>query len=83
MLAEEAARAALRERVIAEMGPFLGAQIANALGAKHLLVRQKRGGKGHRFTPRSSRVVDGVGGRARLVARGPNRSGEGSSNLDP
>lgn len=44
-LAKEEARAALRARVIAEMGPLVDAQIANAKGLSFLMVREKTTGK--------------------------------------
>lgn len=42
-LEKEAARTALRERVLAEMGPLVDAQIANAKGIRYLVVRNKAG----------------------------------------
>jgi hypothetical protein len=39
------AREQLRRMVIAEMGPMIDAQVANAKGLKYLVVRQKSSGK--------------------------------------
>lgn len=44
-LAKEEARAELRRRVIAEMGPLVDAQIANAKGIKYLVAREVKSGK--------------------------------------
>lgn len=44
-LEKEEARAALRARVFAEMGPLVDAQIQNAKGIKFLMVREKNSGK--------------------------------------
>ena len=40
-----AARELVRQRITAELGPMLDAQIANAKGIKYLVVRQKTTGK--------------------------------------
>ena len=44
-LDKEAARAALRALVMAQMAPMVEAQIANAKGIKFLMVREKTSGK--------------------------------------
>lgn len=44
-LEKEAARAALRAQVFAELAPMIYAQIEAAKGIKYLMARQKRGGK--------------------------------------
>lgn len=42
---KEEARRLLREKVTAQLGPLVEAQIKNALGIKYLVVRERKGGK--------------------------------------
>lgn len=49
-LVKEEARRLLREKVTAELGQLVEAQIKNALGIKYLVVREKKGGKFLRVT---------------------------------
>ena len=58
-LDKEAARALLRERVIANMGPLVDAQVANASGLKYLVVRDKRSGNFIRVTEAMANVGTG------------------------
>ena len=58
-LDKEMARALLRERVIANMGPLVDAQVANASGLKYLVVRDKRTGKFIRVTEAMAKVGTG------------------------
>jgi hypothetical protein len=49
-LTKEAGREALRQLVLAELGPLVQAQIAAAKGIQHLVVRNKKTGKFERVT---------------------------------
>lgn len=49
-IAKEAAREALRQIVLQQMEALVAAQIANAMGIKYLVVRQKNSGKFVRVT---------------------------------
>jgi hypothetical protein len=62
-LDREVARAALRAAVIAKIGPLVESQIANAMGLKYLVVRDKRTGKFLRVSEAmaKSKAKDGVG----------------------
>lgn len=59
-LEKEAARAALRAQVFAELAPMIYAQIEAAKGIKYLMAREKKGGK---FVP----VTEGM---AKAIAEG-------------
>lgn len=50
-LTKEAAREFVRQRVIAELGPLVDAQIENAKGLKYLVSRDKKTGKFLRVGP--------------------------------
>jgi hypothetical protein len=54
-LDKEAARQFLRARVIAELGPLVEAQIAQAKGLKYLVTRDKKTGKFIRITEAMAR----------------------------
>lgn len=58
-LDKELARAHLRELVTAKMTPLVEAQIANAMGIKYLVVRQKTTGKFVRVSEAMARISDG------------------------
>lgn len=58
-LAKEEAREHLRQKVIAELGPMLDAQINNAKGIKYLVVRDKKGGKFIRVTEAMAKAKAG------------------------
>lgn len=47
---KEQLRLVVRERIAAEIGPMLDAQIANAKGIKFLMARARKGGKFVRLT---------------------------------
>ena len=47
---KEAARELVRQTVIENLGPLLAAQIDNALGIKHLMMRDPKTGKFERIT---------------------------------
>ena len=49
-IAKEAAREALRQQVTAHLEPMTQAQIANAMGIKYLVAREKKTGKFKRMT---------------------------------
>lgn len=49
-LEKEALRELLRARVAEQMGPLVDSQIANAMGLKYLVVRDKKSGKFLRVT---------------------------------
>jgi hypothetical protein len=55
-LDKEAARAALRELVIAQLKPLVDAQIANAMGIKYLIARNKNTGKFEKLTEAQARA---------------------------
>ena len=55
-----AARDYVRQRVSAQLGPLLDAQIANAVGLKYLITRDKRTGKFIRVTEAMARVKSGT-----------------------
>lgn len=55
-----AARDLVRQRVTAALGPLLDAQIANAVGLKYLITRDKRTGKFIRVTEAMARVKSGT-----------------------
>jgi hypothetical protein len=59
-LEKEAAREALRQMVFAQQRPLVEAQIANALGIKYLVVREKSG-KFVRVTESMAKVKLGPG----------------------
>ena len=52
---KEAARSALRQIVLEQMRPLVEAQIANAMGIKYLVLRDKRTGK---FTKLTKEAAD-------------------------
>lgn len=58
-LDKEATRELVRQRVSAEAGPMLDAQIANAKGIKYLMVRQKSTGRFLRVTETMARARAG------------------------
>jgi hypothetical protein len=55
-LEKEEARRLLREMVMARMAPLVEAQIANAMGIKYLVVRDKKTGKFLRVTEAMAKV---------------------------
>ncbi len=60
-LEKEESRRLLREKVTAELGPLVDAQIKNALGTKYLVVREKKGGKFLRVTESMAQAKLGKG----------------------
>ncbi len=54
-------RRVLYEKVTAELGPLVEAQIENALGIKYLVVREKKGGKFLRVTESMAQAKLGKG----------------------
>jgi hypothetical protein len=60
-LDKEAARVFVRERVTRALGPLVDAQIANALGLRYLVVREKKTGKFLRVTETMARARLGKG----------------------
>ncbi len=60
-LEKEESRRLLREKVTAELGPLVDAQIKNALGIKYLVVREKKGGKFLRVTEAMAQAKLGKG----------------------
>jgi hypothetical protein len=59
-LDKQAARDYVRQRVSDQLGPLLDAQIANAVGLKYLITRDKRTGKFVRVTEAMARVKSGT-----------------------
>lgn len=53
---KEVAREAVRQQVTAQLRPLVNAQIANALGLKYLVTRDKKTGKFVRVTEAMARV---------------------------
>lgn len=49
-LEKEAARVVVREMVFKQLGPMVSAQVANAVGIKYLVTRDKKSGKFIRVT---------------------------------
>ncbi len=60
-LEKEEARRLLREKVTAQLGPLVDAQIENALGIKYLVVRERKGGKFLRVTEAMAQTKLGKG----------------------
>ncbi len=60
-LVKEEARRLLREKVTAQLGPLVEAQIKNALGISYLVVREKKGGKFVRVTEAMAKQKIGRG----------------------
>ena len=60
-LVKEEARRLLREKVTAQLGPLVEAQIKNALGVSYLVVREKKGGKFLRVTESMAQTKLGKG----------------------
>ncbi len=60
-LVKEEARRLLREKVTAQLGPLVEAQIENALGIKYLVVRERKGGKFIRVTESMAQAKLGKG----------------------
>lgn len=58
-LEKEAARAALRALVMAELRPLVAAQISNAKGIRYLVVREKKSGKFVRVAEARAKVKTG------------------------
>lgn len=58
-LEKEALRELLRQRVGAQMGPLVDAQIENAKGIKYLVVREKASGKFVRVAEAGARAAQG------------------------
>src|SRR6266705_1870541 len=58
-LTKLAAREFLRQRVTAQLGPLIDAQLSNALGIKYLVVRHKKTGKFIRVTEAMARLKRG------------------------
>lgn len=58
-LDKEAARAALRELVVAQLRPLVDAQVANAMGLKYLVVREKSSGKFLRVSEIAAKAAQG------------------------
>lgn len=54
-----AAREFVRQRVTAQLGPLVDAQLANALGLKYLITREKKTGKFVRVTQAMARAKRG------------------------
>ncbi len=60
-LEKEESRRVLYEKVTAQLGPLVDAQIENALGIKYLVVREKKGGKFLRVTESMAQAKLGKG----------------------
>ena len=56
---KEAARAKVRREVLKYLKPLVAAQIANAVGLKYLVTRDKRTGKFLRVTQAMARLAEG------------------------
>lgn len=54
-----AARELVRQRVTARLGPLIDAQLANAMGIKYLVTRDKRTGKFIRVTEAMAKLKQG------------------------
>lgn len=54
-----AAREFVRQRVTAQLGPIIDAQLANALGIKYLVTREKKTGKFVRVSQAMARAAKG------------------------
>lgn len=58
---KEMARELLRQKVVEKFGPLIDAQIANAMGIKYLMARDKAGGRFRRLerVPEPGELVEG------------------------